>query len=551
MKKKILYFSIAILTCFCAPRTIFRSGAETLGIGVITNTNTRASESFKLYRILSSVDVRNGNNKKMDVIFADNPSVSTYYISGEVSHSHKTYADERLPYGIVVIDNRKSSSYRSEGYMTVFKLQLWSHGKFAQDFVDSTLYIPSNEESEQEPIRFSYYDEFYDESYKLYSPLLLDLFKLYRSLWSISIDNLKKSDILKFDVKAKGDGSAFHMVDFLPFKHSLNEKVPVSAASFNSYFENIYTTVERKELFFLSNYGSGDLNHMVALISYPKTSWLAATESYLQLGKRSVTEDIEMANMANWSALVLSNEIKDKVSNIYIQKKQALENILNYSKAKKYTTYIRLLDLNLALIVGFLRSGYCRDSDAHFDSLNKELSITFSSTQSTMNSLRSQNRFNKVISGITFGAALASAANDGVQGYNTTSETTNQMMKTHLETSRSMEAQMEGEVSAFRSYMNNLDLSVPISVIQPNGEDDINSLKPFLYLECLKLIYIDKKNEYWGNVYEQFCSSSPDMLKEFLTIKNKQLSDVNLKMISGSLLKYERYAYMKDKLGIQ
>ena len=544
MKIAITYF----ITFFFLISNASAFDGETLGVGIITNTNTRASESFKLYQILSSIDVRNGG-KKVNIVFADNASISTYYISGEISHTHKTYTDD-LPYGITVVDNRKGSSYRSEGYITVFRLQLWSNGKFIKQFVDSALYIPSSEEKEKEPLGFSGYGEFYDESYKLYSPILLNLFKSFYSLWNISVDGFKKSDILKFDIKAKGDGSPFHMDDFLPSKHTLNDKVPNSISSFNSFFENTFTTVEGKELFFLKNYGSYSLNHMVALISYPKTSWQGATESYLKLS--SISDNIEIANIANWSALILSNQTKDKVSAIYKLKKQILSNILSYSKTKKYTTYSRLLDLNLVLTEGFLRSSYCSISDKHFDSLISELSVTFSNTQSTMNSLRSQNRFNTIIKGITFGATLASAYNDGLQGYNTTSDATNQMMKTSLETSRTMDAQMEGAVSSFRSYMNGLDLSLPMSVIQPNREDDINSLKPFLYLECLKLIYIDKNNEYWKNSYEQFCSFSPDMLKEFLSIKNnKVLSESDLKMLSSSLLKYERYSYMNDKLGIQ
>lgn len=537
-----------ITTIFFLISHAYTFGGETLGIGIITNTNTRASESFKLYQILSGIDVRNGS-KKIDIVFADNPSISSYYVSGEVSHSNKTYTNN-LPSGITVVDNRKGESYRSKGYTTVFKLQLWNHGKFVKQFIDSALYIPSYEESQNEPFRFPDYDGFYDESYKLYSPLLLNLFKSFYTLWSVTVDGLKKSDILKFDIKAKGDGSPFHMDDFLPSKHALNDKVPNSISSFNSFFENTYTSVEGKELFFLKNYGSYNLNSMVALLSYPKTSWQGATESYLKLS--SISDNIEIANIANWSALILSNQTKDKISAIYKLKKQALSNILSYSKTKNHTTYSRLLDLNLVLTEGFLRSSYCSVSDKNFDSLLNELSVTFSNTQSTMNSLRSKNTFNTILNVINLGITAASAYNDVLQGYNTTSESTDQMMKLTTETRMTMEAQMEGAVSSFRTYMNGLDLSLPMTVVQPNRENDINSLKPFLYLECLKLIYIDKNNEYWKDTYEQFCSFSPDMLKEFVTIKkNKTLSASDLKIISSSLLKYERYSYMNDKLGIQ
>ena len=529
----------------------YASGGEALGIGFITNTTSRASESFKLHQIFSSLELKSAANKKIDILFADNPSLTTYYITGQIRHFRRTYdKDHNLPNGIIIIDNKKDAN--CIGYMTTFRLQLWTHGKFVENFTDSALYIPSYEEQENEPMKYGNFSLFYDEGYKLYSPLLFHLINEFGYTWDISVGSLRKSEILKFDVKPRGDGHFFNMQDFLPAKHILNEKVPSSVNSFNFYFENAFETVARKELFFLSNYGSGTLNTMVAQVSYPKTSWKAATESYLELAARNASGDVEIANMANWSALILSSQLKDKVSIIYACKARALNNILDYSKKKGYSAYSRLLVLDLALTEGFLQSSYCRMSDAHFDSTFSSLSYTFSSTQDAMNSMRAQNRVNSIINGINMGAAMLSAANDGAHGYNTSSATTNELAKNYLETSKKMDLQMQDAISSFRVQMNGLDFSLPLAVLQANGEDNVNIMKSFLFLECLKLIYIDKSNEYWRKAYEDFCSSSPEMLREFLSMgKNKQLSDSDLKAISNALLKYEQYSFLTDKLHAQ
>src|SRR5690606_33714965 len=83
------------------------NGAGKFGVGVITNKKTRASESFKIHDILSSVELRN-ENKKVDVVFADNPGSCEYYISGEIDH---------------YIDNYNSQFYRNSQLLIINKLK--------------------------------------------------------------------------------------------------------------------------------------------------------------------------------------------------------------------------------------------------------------------------------------------------------------------------------------------------------------------------------------------------------------------------------------------
>lgn len=547
---KWVVFFISIL--FCCP--IFSRDETSIGIGVITNKFTRASETFKIYEILNGLEFRDRSRKKVDIVYSDNASSANFYLTGELEHYIFPVNKYVAPKNIMVIDgNNKKREYYGDGYVTKLKLQIWKDQQFHYLFSDSVIYFPSEDERATPQYSVVSTKELYDESFELISPLLLNFFKYLEREFGIQVSGLKNGKILKYDLKPHILGNPIDLDKFLSTTRSDIVKSSYRSGSFNEYFENRFTTIASKELFFVDKYGNQQMRNIISTVSYPKTCWKEAVASYLDLADKFMEEkNYEGFSIASWAALILSNQLKEKITDIFKLKKRALENLSVYSKLANHVEFNGLLQLNISLIDGLLTSGITKESEQKYDQLMSELRTTFSASQDAMDDLRKQERLNKIMSGLAYTITLGSAVNDGLKGGGYVSSTTSTLMSGTMDLEASLSDRLYSSMNHFQTHFSNINFDIPVSFIQPEVDDKIDFNKAILYLECMKLVFADKDNRYWQSCFVEFTSTngSQEITNAFLQVKTATSENRSALLVSLSkaLSKFERNAFLTEKL---